>query len=781
MRKLNEIIHFLRRQPRWLQGTAALVLGGLIWLIWPSEKNANHGAMFTAKRGNLEIKIVEGGSIAALEEQEIRSEVKGGNGNKILKIVEEGYVVSEQDVKNGKVLVELDSADLKQRIITQDIQFQSTLAGLIDAQQLYDIQIIQNQTDVKAAEQKVRFASMDFEKFMGDTLASAIVNKLGLRMDTNEIQLPDIDQFLASNTSVTNANQESIGKTNNSNGSTNLPQSKPDKGSSITNLSAGPQGVPTNLVSILTGKTNVAPGTSIIPPSDVVPFNTSMQSMRPIVETNRPNIDMAQYAKEELLGDGAAKQQLRQLMDDLQMQRAQQSLSRTELEGTQRLFSKGFASKNDLDSKSLAHDSNVIKVKKAETALDLYLKYEFIKQAEELLSKYEEALRAHQRARKEAISKLAQTRARLKSAEARFKLEAEQRRDLYQQMDKCVIRAEKAGLVVYATDNRMFGSEQIREGATVRERQRMITIPDMSKMSVAVKIHEAFIKKVTKGQKARIKIDAYADEELQGDVIKVGVLPDYENRWFNPDLKVYETKVLIAQQRDWLKPGMSAKVEIMVKQLTNVIYVPLQAVSMVKGKSYCYTLRLGSPDKREVTVGDFNDEFIEIKTGLKEGEKVLLRMPDGARSEAEGAEEKDMQSKPADKDSKPSSQPAPADKVVKPATGNTPAKKVSWLNGKDNLGMAFSENQHTGKVLILRSPSPQPSPLGRGSALARFGCQNEVHWNFPAQRLPTALWIAVNHQNLFPSPQGRRIKGEGERSPEASQNSISQQAQSQTC
>ena len=52
------------------------------------------------------------------------------------------------------------------------------------------------------------------------------------------------------------------------------------------------------------------------------------------------------------------------------------------------------------------------------------------------------------------------------------------------------------------------GEERIREGATVRERQSIITIPDMNKMSVRVRIHETYIKKVKKGQRAKITVDA---------------------------------------------------------------------------------------------------------------------------------------------------------------------------------------------------------------------------------------------------------------------------------
>jgi len=181
----------------------------------------------------------------------------------------------------------------------------------------------------------------------------------------------------------------------------------------------------------------------------------------------------------------------------------------------------------------------------------------------------------------------------------------------------------------------------------------MITIPDLTKMSARVKIPESYIKKVKKGQKAKITVETAPDQKLTGEVSKVGVLPDSENRWMNPDMKFYLTTITVDGLHDWLKPGMSAKIEIMVDKLDDVVYVPIQAVTPIEGKRVCYVLN-GKPESREVEVGQFNDEFIEIKKGLKEGEKVLLRPPEGTQPQ----EEKE-----------PKQQPKPAAPPLGPATG----------------------------------------------------------------------------------------------------------------
>src|ERR1044071_1683523 len=160
MKTPSSLISFIRRQPFWRLGLALLLLAGGAWWYFRGGSGAGaRAATFVARRGPLDITVLEGGSLQALESQEIKCEVKVGyQGTKILRIVEEGYLVTEEDVKTNKVLVELDSSDLEKQIVQEEIQYQSAMASLTDAQQNYEIQVNQNQSDVAGAEQKVRFA-----------------------------------------------------------------------------------------------------------------------------------------------------------------------------------------------------------------------------------------------------------------------------------------------------------------------------------------------------------------------------------------------------------------------------------------------------------------------------------------------------------------------------------------------------------------------------------------------------------------------------------------------
>jgi HlyD family secretion protein len=264
------------------------------------------------------------------------------------------------------------------------------------------------------------------------------------------------------------------------------------------------------------------------------------------------------------------------------------------------------------------------------------------------LSDHNEAERELERIKAWARSKLAQAQAKLDSNKATYSLEKERLEKCRKQLAACTIRAPVPGQVVYSSS--MMGSwygrnNPIEVGADIRERQKIISIPDTSKMKVEIKIHETWIDKVQPGQQARITIAAFPDKPFTGKVLKKAPLADPEE-WLNPDLKVYSTDVSIDGTHEFLKTGMTAKVEIIIEELKNVISVPIQTVVNRNGKKVCYVMGSKEPEQREVETGLFNDNFVEIKSSLVEGEKVLLNPPRVSESEATGEKEKKVE-KPA--------------------------------------------------------------------------------------------------------------------------------------
>ena len=83
-----------------------------------------------------------------------------------------------------------------------------------------------------------------------------------------------------------------------------------------------------------------------------------------------------------------------------------------------------------------------------------------------------------------------------------------------------------------------------------------------------------------------------------------------------------------------LKPGMSAKVEIQIASLDDVLGVPLQAVFTGGGESYVFVGDAANFQRRVVKVGMSSTDSVQILEGLKPGEVVLLSRPKNAPDDA---------------------------------------------------------------------------------------------------------------------------------------------------
>ncbi|HOK10265.1 MAG TPA: efflux RND transporter periplasmic adaptor subunit [Candidatus Hydrogenedens sp.] len=545
-----------------------------------SKPQVTANVVFPVTRGNFDITILEGGSIEAKESLQIKSEVQGET--KILSIVEEGYYVTPEDVQAGKILVELDAKKLLDQQTEQELRFQNAKASLANAEEQYEIQKNQNEIDIRQNELAVKFARMEIEKYLGIDTTEEILKKIGV--DEENIQkLIILEKEPQLNIDEEN-NKGQEKRDVNGEGENNI--TKPEKEENRENTA-------TMLISSLTSE----------------------------------GIDFRKYADSALLGDGVAQQTLQKYTTDVILSEEDLKLAQKKLEGTRRLFEKAFVTQTDLETDELTLKRKEVALEQANTNKSLFIQYEFPKQAERLVAEYIEAVWKYIRIQKLAKSRLAQAEANLNSAKAQFALESRKKRELEEQIQKCTIRATKPGLVVYGGEEDRFMQERIQEGTSVRERQIIITIPDTSVMQVRSKIHESNIKRVKQGQKVRIRVDAFPDELLTGMVEKVAVLPNAQNRWLNPDLKVYDTFIIIDGTHTWLKPGMTAQVEILVAELKNVLYVPLQSVFNVDNQQVCYVQKGNDIEMRIVKTGEFNESFIEIKEGLKEGEKVLLYVP----------------------------------------------------------------------------------------------------------------------------------------------------------
>ncbi|HIA47177.1 MAG TPA: HlyD family efflux transporter periplasmic adaptor subunit [Candidatus Hydrogenedentes bacterium] len=551
-----------------------------IIVFFATGKEVKEYTTFAVKQGPLDIKVLEGGEVQALESQEVKSRVRGYPGTKILSIVEEGIYITEEDVKNKKVLVELDSSGIIEKLTTSQISFKGTQATYTEALKGLDIQINKSQSEIYASELEKKFARLEMEKYLGTVVTETV---LDLISTDDEIIAPT---------------------------QTEVPEDIP-----------APK--------IIDPKEYQGDA----PPAPVAPIEEPEPLTIEDLRLGHPDIIFSEFVEKELLGNGGANQELSKLISAFKLAGEDLEKAKNDRDGKQKLYDKKFITEQEMKSYNIAVERNEASEDASEKALQIFIDYEFPKQAEKLMSDFIQARRKLQRTEQLALSQIAQAKAKMASAQARYKIEQKRISDYEEQVEFCVMVAERAGLVVYGGDDRYWNEEPIKEGATIRERQAIITIPDMTTMAVKVNIHESDIKKVTVGLRARIRMDAFPDQKLEGEVTKVAVLPNAENRWMNPDLKVYETTIRIDGVYEWLKPGMSAEAEILIKRLDETLYIPLQSV-VPRGKELvCFVIENGVPVPRTIEPGDITIEYITVLSGLKKGEQVLIRPPEGSRKD----------------------------------------------------------------------------------------------------------------------------------------------------
>jgi HlyD family secretion protein len=296
---------------------------------------------------------------------------------------------------------------------------------------------------------------------------------------------------------------------------------------------------------------------------------------------------------------------------------------------SQQLEEKGFLTRSELEGDELNYNRSLVKLEQSKRFLELLRIYEFPKQIATLQGDVDDKERELRKVKLQAESQLIDKETDLNAALSNLTLERERYEKLVSQIGKAVLKAPVAGMVVYGREEggRWRGGDPMAEGTEVRERQEIISIPRAGGMVAEASIHESVLKQVEVGQSVILRVDAMPGREFNGTISYVAVLPDQNSWWANPNLRLYKTEVAIEDAVAEMRPGMSVSIEILVEQIEDTLYVPLQAVNHRNGKNLCFVSNGGVPEEREVVVGKSNASWVAIESGLREGETVLLSPP----------------------------------------------------------------------------------------------------------------------------------------------------------
>jgi len=592
----DEVLRAPRRaRPRrvwpWLLLLFVLGAGGAgAWWLWrlQGQKTVAVRATHVVHRGDLPIVVNDTGSLDALRSEIVKSKVEGLA--TIISIIPEGTIVTEEDVKNGKVLVELDSSDIREKLTQQEVTFATAEAAYKQAKELFDIERSSGESKVKQGELNEKFGKMDLEAYMGLGLAvEALAGRLDFAKLALELHEDAVRQRRGAEAEVAQA---------------------------IVGVEAALKEA---------AKPPETPGKDApdAPPGEQKPSPEAKGPQAAEAQAKPPS------APTQAIG-GAVLQKKRKLEADIGLAFEEFKRAADKVASYARLKRLGIKSSQQLEAEQLALLRAQITLEQGLTARELYLRYDMPKEAEKLLSGYSEAGKELERIRARSRAALSAAEAEVKSTQAKYLLQKDRLAKLTSQLEHCVMKATKPGLVVYATSGGEWHrrSNPIDVGSTVIERQEIIKMPDLSTLAVRIKVHESVVDKVKVDLPARIRVEAFSNRSFKGKVLKVAILPNTSSSWLNPDLKEYDTEISLEGDLAGLKPGMSAEVEIGVKTLKSVLQVPVQAIGAHNGKTIVYVLGAdGSEDQREVVTGEANDRVAEISSGLSEGERVLVEAP----------------------------------------------------------------------------------------------------------------------------------------------------------
>jgi len=316
-----------------------------------------------------------------------------------------------------------------------------------------------------------------------------------------------------------------------------------------------------------------------------------------------------------------------------QIELTQEELTRAQekLRWSKKLYDEKYISEMEWKADELAASKKNTDLYLARNKLQLLETFTHERQVKQLESNVKQAQMALERTNSKASADVAQAEATLIAKESEYKREQDKLKKNEEQKEKTEIYSPADGLVIYATSAQRGGFRSSREpmdiGQEVQERQELIYLPTAASAKAEVNIHETHLKKVRLGLPAKVTVDAIPGKVFFGTVASIAPLPDAQSMWMNPDLKVYNAEVYLAGSDENLRTGMSCKVEIIIEQYENALYVPVQTVLRVGGEPTAFVAKGKNYEARKVEIGMDNNTMVRIISGLKVGDPVLLTPP----------------------------------------------------------------------------------------------------------------------------------------------------------
>jgi multidrug efflux pump subunit AcrA (membrane-fusion protein) len=327
---------------------------------------------------------------------------------------------------------------------------------------------------------------------------------------------------------------------------------------------------------------------------------TNAYTAQATLEESKAEVAKAEIAISAYL-EGTYRTQLKSLERELAIARSNLLTSLKMLAQAEKLFKQGYVTELEVEGNAFTVTQAQLELKVKETQIRVLNDYTKKMELETL------------------NGNLIASRSKLEADKAGLAMD-EGRRDLaLQELEYCVIKAERSGLVIYPSAAAWKQTPDITEGATVRKDQVLLLMPDLTKMQVKVGIHESVVDRIKPGMPAIVTLP---ETTLEGTVSSVATVTRPAG-WWTGNVVKYDT-IIELPGVEGLKPGMSAEVEVIMNRHENVLTIPIAAVLQTADGDFCWVRTAEGTNRRTLVLGDTDDAFIVVEAGLQEGDEVVL-------------------------------------------------------------------------------------------------------------------------------------------------------------
>lgn len=182
------------------------------------------------------------------------------------------------------------------------------------------------------------------------------------------------------------------------------------------------------------------------------------------------------------------------------------------------------------------------------------------------------------------------------------------------------------GAVLASQDGLVTSVEYDEDTATSATETQILTLYPQKQMTVTISIDETDILSLKEGQEAQITVSSVSDDAFTGSVTSISKVADTST-----GVTRYSAEVTLDREEGMLV-GMTANVDVRIEGTENALIIPVDALHQNSASYYVYT-GYDEEQKRytgrtDVTIGMQNDDYVEITSGLNEGDTVYYTEAD---------------------------------------------------------------------------------------------------------------------------------------------------------